>query len=61
MNQMKNLNQTQKKYSFYSIFDKTKEIINTTTSISRLEAARYFASMKQLSLKQFLNLFKVTK
>ena len=50
-----------KKYYFYSRRDKSKEPINSTISISRLKAATYFAKLKQLTLKSFLEIFAVSK
>lgn len=50
-----------KKYNFYSRVDKSKEPIGSTTALSRLKAARYFAALKQLPLKSFLTLFAVSK
>lgn len=44
---------------FYNKNDKHQEIINRTVSISRLNAAKYFAERKQLPLKEFLKIFSV--
>jgi hypothetical protein len=46
-------------YGFYSKQDETKETIGRTVDVSRLGAAKYFASRKHLSLKQFLQIFGV--
>ena len=50
-----------KKYSFYRRTDSTKEVIGTTFALGRLSAAKYFAKVKQLPLKAFLQLFTVGK
>jgi len=50
------------KYFFYSKNDKKKEPIKTFYNIgSRLEAAKYFAELKKLSLKDFLKVFSISK
>ena len=46
-------------FGFYNKSDKNQEVINRTFSISRLQAARYFAELKQLPLKEFLKIFGV--
>jgi hypothetical protein len=46
-------------FGFYNRIDNTQEIINRTLSTSRLNAAKYFAERKQLSLKEFLKIFAV--
>lgn len=47
---------------FYQKSNKEKEPVNRTTKFtSRLEAANYFAKLKNLSLKQFLKLFTVER
>jgi hypothetical protein len=49
-------------YYFYCKNDKDKEPIKSSNKIvSRLEAAKYFAEIKKMSLKTFLSLFSVTK
>jgi hypothetical protein len=48
-------------FGFYHKTDKTQEAISRTISTSRLQAARYFASRKQLPLKEFLKVFGVKK
>jgi len=49
-------------YYFYSKNDKSKERIKSTSKInSRLEAAKYFAALKNMSLKTFLSVFSVAK
>jgi hypothetical protein len=48
-------------FGFYSKTDKTEEIINRKVGFSRLEAAKYFASCKQLDLKMFLKIYSVKK
>jgi len=50
-----------KKYYFYSKFDSSKEPIYTINAISRMVAARRFAMGKQMSLKQFLKLYSVSR
>jgi hypothetical protein len=46
---------------FYNRFDKTKEPINRTNKhTSRLEAAKFFAEIKKMSLKDFLKVFTVS-
>jgi hypothetical protein len=50
-----------KKYSFYSRIDGSQEVIGSTIAFSRLSAAEQFAQRKQLPLKSFLGLFKVSK
>jgi DNA-binding XRE family transcriptional regulator len=46
-------------FGFYNKRDKTQETIGRTVGLSRLEAAKYFAERKQLSLKEFLKIFGV--
>jgi hypothetical protein len=47
---------------FYNKSDKSKEPIGRTSKYdSRLTAAKYFAKIKNLELKQFLKLFNVEK
>lgn len=50
-----------KKYSYYSRWCNDCEQLGTVVELSRLKAARYFAKRKQLSLKDFLRLFKISK
>ena len=50
-----------KKFSFYNKGDKKKEKISTIESPSRLSAARYFAKLKNLNLKEFLSIWKITR
>lgn len=50
-----------KKYSYHSRFISTQESMFTTWATSRLNAAKYFAKLKQLPLKEFLKLYKVSK
>ena len=49
------------KYYFYSKNDASKEPIFTITAKNRMMAARRFAMGKQMSLKQFLNLYSVSR
>jgi hypothetical protein len=46
-------------FAFYNKNDKNQEIIGKIVSTSRLNAAKYFAAHKQLSLKEFLKIFGV--
>jgi hypothetical protein len=46
-------------FGFYNKHDKTEEIISRRVGFSRLEAAKYFASRKQLPLKSFLKIFAI--
>ena len=47
---------------FYNKFDKTKEPIGKTNRYSsRLEAAKFFAQIKKMCLKDFLKVFTVSK
>ena len=50
-----------KSYFFYSKNDTSKEPIFWCKSTNRLSAARKFAIGKQLSLKQFLKIYSVSK
>ena len=49
------------KYYFYSRNDQSQEPIMSTRSWSRMEAAKSFASVKQMDLKTFLSIFAVSK
>lgn len=59
-NMLKNIFKT-KQYFFYSKVDPNKEHIGETKMSSRLDAARYFAGRKCLTLKAFLTIYSVTK
>ena len=50
-----------KEYFFYSKHGVSKEPIHHCKSSSRLNAAKTFAEIKQLSLKKFLTLFSVSR
>jgi hypothetical protein len=50
-----------KKYFFYYKNDSNKEPVHSVDSESRLDAAKLFAKIKNLSLKSFLSLFNVSK
>lgn len=50
-----------KKYSYYSKNDPNKEPIFCYNTFNRLKAAQYFAQLKHLNLKTFLQLYSVTK
>lgn len=49
------------KYYFYSRIDQNQEAIHSIRAFSRMQAAKYFASQKQLPLKDFLKIFAVSK
>ena len=48
-------------YYFYSKKDKTQEPISKTITSNRLSAAKYFSAQKELSLKQFLQIYSVSR
>ena len=48
-------------HGFYIKSDSRQEIINRVVSLSRLEAAKYFANKKQLPLKSFLKIYSVKR
>jgi hypothetical protein len=49
-------------YYFYSKNDKNREPIKRLTRItSRLDAARYFAQLKNMTLRDFLRVFGVSR
>lgn len=50
-----------KKYYFYAKNDWHQEPISTTVISGRLNAAKYFAANKELTLKQFLELYSVSR
>jgi len=50
-----------KRFSFYSRVDKDQEAISTIIAGSRLSAAKKFAHIKQLPLKDFLRIFGISK
>jgi len=50
-----------KKYYFYAKNDWHQEPISRTLSSGRLEAAKYFAKRKNLTLKDFLNIYSVSR
>jgi hypothetical protein len=47
------------KYGFYFKNSKKQEIIGKTNDLSRLSAAKHFAKVKNLPLKEFLKVFGV--
>lgn len=49
------------KYYFYYKGDLKQEPIDKIKSNSRLKAAKYFAKVKNLKLKEFLEIFGVNK
>lgn len=57
---MINLSPTNK-YTFSSRSDINNEPIDSVRTVSRLLAAKYFADRKNLPLKSFLKIFKVSK
>mgnify|MGYP003418946958 FL=1 len=50
-----------KRYSFSYRNDTTNEPISKVYGWSRLEVAKHFAYCKQLKLKDFLKIFKISK
>lgn len=48
-----------KKFSFFVRRDAEQEAISSVSASTRLEAAKHFAQVKRLSLKNFLALFGV--
>jgi hypothetical protein len=50
-----------RKYTYYYRNDKNKEAINTIVAVSRIGAAKWFAAIKRLPLKEFLKLYSVSK
>ena len=48
-------------YFFYSKNDLKKEPIFWVKGYSRLVAAKHFAQMKRLTLKQFLHIYSISK
>ena len=48
-------------YKFWSKADHTKEPVSSVYAISRLQAAKKFAQIKQLALKLFLSLYSVSR
>ena len=48
-------------YYFYSRSDKNKEPITTIGAPTRYQAALLFAKLKQFPLKEFLELFAVSR
>lgn len=49
------------KYGFYSVNDKTAEIIGIGKFDNKDQALGYFASRKQMSVNEFLKLFYIIK
>lgn len=49
------------RYQFYYKNDPNKEAIAIILSTSRLNAAKYFARGKRLSLKEFLTIYAITR
>ena len=49
------------KYYFYSRNDLDKEPVSWIDVPNRLKAAKLFAKRKQMSLKQFLSIFTISK
>ena len=50
-----------RKYTYYYRTDKNKEAISVIVAASRLGAAKWFAAIKRLPLKEFLKLYSVSK
>jgi hypothetical protein len=50
-----------REYSFYAKNDCKQERLGLTLSRYRIQAAKYFAERKQLSLKNFLAIYNVTR
>lgn len=50
-----------KKYYFYSKNDWHQEPISKTLATDRLAAAKYFAANKGLTLKQFLEIYSISR
>lgn len=50
-----------KRYYFFSKQDVNRELIGCVDTSSRIKAAKRFASTKQLTLKQFLSIYSVTR
>lgn len=50
-----------KNYYFYSKIDSAREPIGRTRVNGRLKAAQVFSAMKQMSLKQFLEIYSVSR
>ena len=51
------------KYSFYAknTFSKEKETINSVEAADKVQAVNYFATIKNLPLDKFCNLYEVIK
>lgn len=54
-------NSSSKEYCFYSKIDSSQEPIDRIKALGRLEAAKFFAMRKNLSLKSFLKIYSITK
>jgi hypothetical protein len=52
---------TTNKYSFCYRNQYTGEVIDSVDAVSRLSAAKFFAARKQLTLKEFLKIFIISK
>ena len=50
-----------KKYGFYTKQDKKQELITTVGAPSRYHAAIFFAKQKQLTLKEFLKIYGISR
>lgn len=50
-----------KTYYFYARNDWHQEPIAKTIATDRLAAAKYFAARKQLTLKQFLQIYSISR
>jgi hypothetical protein len=50
-----------KRYGFYSVHDKTAEIISIGKFDNKDQALGYFSARKQMSIDEFLKLFYIVK
>ncbi len=48
-------------YHFYHRNDHNKESIGKIIATNRLSAAKYFAAVKRMELKQFISLFSISR
>lgn len=49
------------RYFFFAKEDEKREPIFFTWALTRLDAAKYFAQVKKLKLKQFLSIYGISK
>lgn len=50
-----------KLYGFYSRRDKKQQSIQTITAVNRYHAALFFAKIKRLPLKEFLEIYAISR